>query len=309
MPACVNNPQPLIQSAVNISEGRIADTVRALVQAARRCTGVTLADWSTDPDHNRMVATLLGPPESIQEGILALAQVAVQRIDLRQHSGAHPRLGALDVVPLTPLRDVSMAECVELSRSVARRLAEEHGLPVYLYENSASPGRHSDLPSIRRGQFEALAAAPLVGERAPDFGPSAAHPTAGAVVVGARGPLVAYNLNFPSQDLPAARRVAAWIREHRASISCLAGVRALALALPSRSLVQVSLNLTRPLQTPLPAVFCQISAVAGGWGLPEPTSEVIGLVPSASLGGEDPAAIRWLEFRPYRLVEYWLERL
>jgi glutamate formiminotransferase len=299
----------LVQSAINVSEGRDPAVIRAVVAAAESVPGLTVADWSADWDHNRMVVTLLGAPEAVSSGALAVAREAVRRIDLRGHAGAHPRMGAVDVIPFAPIRAVSMETCAALSRQVGLALAAELGLPVYLYEASAAEGRRSALPDIRKGGFEGLFTGPLAGPRAPDYGPAAPHPTAGAVVVGARGPLVANNVNLDSGDVSAAKRVAAAIRADRAVNPALAGVRALGLALPSRGLAQVSLNLTRPALTPIPPVFDFIRASAANEGVTVRESEVIGLIPRAALGGEPPERVLWRDFRETQLLDYWMERL
>jgi glutamate formiminotransferase / 5-formyltetrahydrofolate cyclo-ligase len=302
-------PGPLIQSAINISEGRRMEVIAALVKAAESVPGVTLADWSADVDHNRMVLTLLGVPDAIGRGVLAVARVAVGQIDLREHTGAHPRMGAVDVVPLVPVREVSMDECVALSTQVAADLAGELDLPVYLYERSASPGKRAELPEIRKGGFEGLFTQELTGVRAPDSGPTAPHPTAGATVVGARGPLVAYNIDLNSTDVAVARRIAAAIRRERSSRPELAGVRALGLLLPSRNCVQVSMNLTNPAVTPMPGVFDFVRHQATIEGVEIRESEVIGLISLNALGGEPPERIQCREFRETQILDHWLERL
>jgi glutamate formiminotransferase len=302
-------PSPLIQSAINVSEGRSLEVIAAIVESAAETAGVTVADWSADADHNRMVVTLLGSPGAVARGAVAVAREAVKRIDLRHHTGAHPRLGAVDVIPLVPLRDVTVEECARVSREIARTLGSELELPVYLYEASAQPGRLLSLPDIRRGGFEGLFATPLTGLRAPDEGPAAPHPTAGAVVVGARTPLVAYNVNLDSPDAAVAKRIAARVRAERDSNPALAGVRALGLPLPSRGIAQVSLNLTMPDRTPLPGVFDFVRRAAAESGSEVRESEVIGLIPAASLGSEPPERILWSDYRESRILDYWMERL
>lgn len=300
---------PLVQSAINVSEGRDSAVISAIVEAARNTAGVTVADWSADADHHRMVITLLGPPDAVRLVAMAVARVAVERIDLRHHTGVHPRLGAVDVIPLVPIRGVTMAECEELSRRLGRDLSADLDLPVYLYEASAQPDRSAALPDIRKGGFEGLFAGPLTGLRAPDFGPDVPHATAGAVVVGARNPLVAYNVTLDSQDVAAARRIAARIRAERAANPALTAVRALGVRLASRGAAQVSLNITRPVQTPLPGVFDFILQEAGKQSVGVVESEVIGLVPRASLGGESPERIKWRGYRETQILDYWTERL
>jgi glutamate formiminotransferase len=299
----------MIQSAINVSEGRDPVAIAAIVDSAAQVPGLVVADWSADVDHNRMVITLLGPPKAVGEGTVAVAREAVRRIDLRSHRGAHPRIGAVDVIPLVPVWSVSMDECVALSRQIGGALAAELEIPVYLYEASAAAGRQSALPDIRKGGFEGLFTAPLTGLREPDYGPAAPHRTAGAVVVGARDPLIAYNVNLETEDVAVARRIAAAIRADRTVNPALVGVRALGLALPSRGVAQVSLNLTRPNLTPVPPVFDFIRASAANEGVGVLESEVIGLIPRAALDGEPPNRILLRDFRETQILEYWTERL
>lgn len=299
----------LIQSAINVSEGRRPAVIEAVANAVRNTPGATLADYSADWDHNRMVVTVLGGPSAIRDAALAVAKVAVERIDLRGHAGAHPRIGAVDVVPLTPLRDISLAACADLAREIGGRVGAELDLPVYFYEASAHAGRARLLPEIRNGGFEGLFHLPLMGARAPDAGPSHPHPTAGAVIVGGRMPLVAYNVDLASANISLARRIAGRIRKDREVRPELAGVRAIGMLLASRGRAQISMNVTRPSETPLAPIFDTISSLAmeeeeAVWG-----SEMIGLVTESSLYGESPERIRWHGYRETQLVEYWLKRL
>ena len=257
----------LIQCVPNFSEGRRPAVVAAIVEAVRATPGVRVADWSADPDHNRMVVTFVGPPEAVRAAALSAAATAVARIDMGRHEGVHPRLGALDVLPFVPLRGLTLADCAALAREVGQEIAARHGLPVFLYEAAAPTARA--LPFIRREAFRTLM---------PDFGPDRPHPTAGAAVVGARGPLIAYNVILATPDLSIARTIA---REMRA-LPTLPGVRALGLRLPSCGLTQVSMNLTRPAETPLLSVFRYIEARAVALGTSIVESEVIGALPGYS---------------------------
>lgn len=261
----------LIQCVPNFSEGRRADVIAAIVEAVRRSPGVRLADWSADTDHNRLVVTFVGPTEPVRSAALAAAAVAVERIDLRGHEGVHPRLGALDVLPFVPLSSITLADCAALAQEVGQEMAARHGLPIFLYE-AASPDTRS-LPSVRKTAFRALT---------PDFGPSVPHPTAGATVIGARTPLIAYNVVLATSDVSIVRTIA---HEIRAANSGFPGIRALGLHLPSRGLTQVSLNLTRPDRTPLLSVFRFIEARAQDLGTSVVESEVIGTLPGPSAFG------------------------
>ena len=299
---------PLIQSAINISEGRRPEILQAIVRAAES-SGVTVADWSADIDHNRMVITLLGDPTAIRHGALAVGRIAVEQIDLRGHSGAHPRMGAVDVVPVTPIQGITMEECVLLSKEIAEDFADKLGVPVYLYEKSARPGRRAALPAIRKGGFEGLFSGPLAGNRAPDVGPHQPHATAGVTVVGARSPLIAYNINLDSNQVSIARQIAAAIREQRDTNPALTGVRALGFWLASQKRAQVSLNLTRPDLTPMPAIFDFVREQAAQMSANVYESEIVGLAPRSALDGQSPERILWRDFRETQLVDLWLEKL
>ncbi len=299
-------PRSLVQCAANFSEGRRPEAISAIVGAAA-APGAVVADWSADADHNRMVLTLVGEPGGVAEAVLAAARAAIERIDLRRHEGVHPRLGAVDVVPFTPLRDVTMAECVDVSRRVAERLGAL-GVPVYLYERSAQAGRAAALPVLRRGGFETIRAGELAGDRTPDFGPRRAHMTAGASVVGARPPLVAWNVELDAGDPAAARAIAAALRRERDHDPVLAGVRALGLWLPRRRCAQVSLNVTEVREGVVPAVLGFVRQEAGRHAVNLHRSEFIGLVPLVSLGACGAAEVLWLDYRPEQTVEYWLAR-
>lgn len=282
---------PLVQCVPNFSEGRDPAVIEAVVDAVRQTPGVRLADWSADPDHNRLVVTFVGPPDAVQAAALAAAAVAVERIDLRKHLGVHPRLGAIDVLPFVPLQGMTLAQCATLAQTAGGALAGRFALPVFFYE-AASPDARS-LPEIRKSAFAALT---------PDCGPAIPHPTAGAVVVGARGPLIAFNVNLATADLSAARTLARELR----GLPSLPGIRALGLRLPSRGITQVSMNLTRPAETPLLAVFGYIERRAQELGTSVTESEVIGALPGLSAFGALADALRCPALQPGQvLLENW----
>ncbi|HSV73243.1 MAG TPA: hypothetical protein VLH79_05735 [Chthonomonadales bacterium] len=296
---------PIVQCAVNVSEGRRQDVLLELVAAAGAYDGAVLTDWSADPDHHRAVLSLLGAPGPVEDAVLAVATVAARRIDLRVHEGVHPRLGALDVVPFSPVRGVTVRECVEVSLRVADRIAGGLGIPVHLYELSSPIGPTVTLPQIRR-QYARAAVDPSVRPPHPDFARGKAEPATGVCVVGARAPLVAYNIEVTGEDDRLARAVAAAIRVLRGTMADLAGVMALGLWLPMRRVAQVSMNLTRPLLTPLPAVFDAVARLAEQHGGAATCSEVVGLIPEAALGGQSPERVAWVGFRPDQVLERWL---
>ena len=272
--------------------------VEAIVSAAREASEVTIADYSSDPDHNRMVLSLLGNPEDIRESVQAAASRAIQLIDLRSHTGAHPRIGAVDVIPLVPIRGVTMEDCVVLSYEIGHDLADL-GIPVYFYEESATAAHRSNLADVRRGGFEKLAAAPLEGECAPDLGPPAVHPTSGASVIGARGPLVAYNVNLDCTDVEIAQAI---VRKIRSGEAGLEGVKAMSVWLATRNKAQVSMNITRPDLTPLRQIFEFVKSQARGI---DAESEIIGLVSQRHLGCP-PQDLKATTFKETQILEHWL---
>ena len=271
---------PIIESIPNVSEGRRPDVIERLAAAVRTTPGARLLDHSSDASHNRSVFTLAGDAASVRAAILALYAVAVDTIDLRTHRGEHPRLGAVDVVPFVPIEGVSMAECVALAKDVAAAVAERYRVPVFLYEEASNNAARKNLEDIRRGEFEGLAAKMSSPGWAPDFGPSTPHETAGASVIGARMPLIAYNINLNTDRLDVAKKIAAAIRH---SSGGLRYVKAMGVMLEDRRLAQVSMNLTNYEKTPIFRVFDLVKREAARYGVSILESEVVGLVPSAAL--------------------------
>ena len=270
----------IIESIPNVSEGRRPDVVAAIVAAVRDVPGVRLLDHSSDASHNRSVLTLAGDAPSLKAATLALFGAALEHIDLRAHSGEHPRLGAVDVVPFVPIEGATMADCVELARDVAATVAERFSLPVYLYEEAASDPARRNLEDIRRGEFEGLAAKMQTPGWAPDFGPARPHASAGASVIGARMPLIAYNINLDTDRLDVARKIASAVRH---SSGGLRYVKAMGVMLEDRRIVQVSMNLTNYQKTPIFRVFDLVQREAARYGVAILESEIVGLVPSAAL--------------------------
>jgi glutamate formiminotransferase len=269
----------IIECIPNISDGRRPAVLDACAAAIRQ-TGVHLLDVKPDAAHNRTVFTFAGEPAAVRLAVLALFEQAVGAIDLRTHTGEHPRLGAVDVVPFVPIEGVTMAECVALARTVGEEVARRFGVPVYLYEEAASsPGRHN-LEDIRRGQFEGLATKMQQPEWAPDFGPATPHVTAGASVMGARTALIAYNVNLATNRLDVAKKIAAALRH---SSGGLRFVKAMGIELADRGIVQVSMNLTNADKTPIFRVFELVKREAARYGVSVLDSEIIGLVPASAL--------------------------
>ena len=254
--------------------------VEALVTAIRNVPGVRVLDYSSDPSHNRSVLTLAGEAAPLKAAILALFEQALATIDLRTHAGEHPRLGAVDVVPFVPIEGVTMAECVALASETAKAVAERFGVPVYLYEEASTNPARKNLEDIRRGEFEGLADKMRNPEWAPDFGPPAPHESAGASVIGARMPLIAYNINLATDRLDVAKRIAAGIRHSSGGFRF---VKAMGIALEDRGIVQVSMNLTNFEKTPIFRVFEVVKREAARYGVNVLESEIVGLVPAAAL--------------------------
>ena len=271
---------PLIESVPNISEGARPEVVAGIAEALRAVPGLHVLDVQSDATHNRSVLTLAGAPEALRAGILRLFERTLEVVDLRTHRGEHPRLGAVDVVPFIPLAGATMADCVALSREVGAAVAERFSLPVFLYEESASSPARRPLEDIRRGEFEGLAEKLARPEWAPDYGPATPHPTAGASVIGARMPLIAYNINLATDRLDVAKKIAAAVRM---SSGGLRFVKAMGLPLDDRGIVQVSMNLTNFEKTPIPRVFEMVKREAARYGVAVLESEIVGLVPQAAL--------------------------
>jgi glutamate formiminotransferase len=271
---------PLIECVPNLSEGRRPEVVAALADVLMRVPGVRLLDHSADASHNRSVFTMIGDANALEVAVLALYERAIADIDLRSHKGEHPRLGAVDVVPFVPIAEVSMADCVSLARRVGAAVADRFKVPVYLYEEAASDPARRNLEDIRRGEFEGLAAKMATGGWAPDFGPSLPHPSAGATVIGARMPLIAYNINLATDRLDVAKKIAAAIRHSSGGYRY---VKAMGVKLDDRGIVQVSMNLTNFEKTPVFRVFETVRREAERYGVAVLESEVVGLVPAAAL--------------------------
>jgi len=291
----------LIECVPNFSEGRDAAKVDALVEAVLSVAGVIFLDRELDADHNRSVLTFAGPPESVSEAALRAVGKAVELIDLNRHSGVHPRIGAADVVPFVPVEGVSLEECVQIAERVGEEIWRRYRVPVYFYEAAARTPERVNLENIRRGQFEGLREEVAVDpRRAPDVGEPRLHPTAGATVVGARKFLIAYNIDLDTPDVSIARRIA---RAIRYSSGGFRYVKAMGVALASRNLAQVSMNLTDFEQTPIHRVFETVRAEAERSGVAVVGSEVVGLIPKKALEMAAEHFLRIGNFRPAMVLE------
>ena len=291
---------PIIESIPNVSEGRRPEVVEAIASAIRAVPGVRLLDYSSDASHNRSVFTLAGDGAPLKAAILAMYEQALAHIDLRTHQGEHPRLGAVDVVPFVPIDGVTMAQCVELARDVAGEVASRFGVPIYLYEDASNDPARRNLEDIRRGEFEGLAAKMASKGWAPDFGPSSPHASAGASVVGARMPLIAYNINLNTDRLDVAKKIAAAIRHSSGGYRF---VKAAGFELKDRGIVQVSMNLTNYEKTPIFRVFETVRREAERYGVSILESEIVGLVPAAALNAAAEFYLQIAGFKPDQVLE------
>jgi glutamate formiminotransferase / formiminotetrahydrofolate cyclodeaminase len=291
----------LIECVPNFSEGRDLTKVDALVEAMRAVPDVWVIDRTSDADHNRSVITLVGKPETVAEAAIRAAGKAAELIDLTQHSGVHPRIGATDVIPFIPLEGISMDECVALARHVGQELWKRYRIPVYFYEAAATRPERANLENIRKGQFEGLREVALRDlDRSPDVGEPRLHPTAGATAVGARKLLIAYNIYLDTNDVSIAREIA---RAIRFSGGGLRHVKAIGVEIKSRGLAQVSMNLTDFEQTPLYRVFEMVKREAQHRGCAVVGSEIIGLIPRKAIELWGEYDLQLENFSPATILE------
>jgi glutamate formiminotransferase len=291
----------VVECIPNFSEGRRAAVVQAISEAITSVEGVRLLGEEMDPDHNRAVLTFVGEPEPVVEAAFRAVAEAVKRIDLTKHQGEHPRIGAADVVPFVPIANITMEECVNLARELGRRVWEELRVPVYFYAEAAQRDDRRLLPPIRKGEFEGLREA--MGkdqDRDPDVGDPKIHPTAGATVVGARGPLIAYNVNLATDDLALAQAIA---KRVRASSGGFPEIQAKGFSLEDRGQVQVSMNVMNFRVTSIPTVFEAIRKEAGDAGVAIAGSEIVGLVPLEALLDAAEAYLRLEDFHRDQILE------
>jgi len=296
----------VIECVPNISEGRDAARVEEIAAAVRAVPAAHLLGVSSDASHNRSVLTLVGDAAGVAAAVRALFAAALSRIDLTRHAGEHPRMGAVDVVPFIPIRGATVEQCVALSREVGAEIAERFGVPVYLYEDSATSERRRNLAEIRKGEFEGLAEKMRLPEWKPDFGPDRPHPTGGVVAVGARAPLIAYNINLGTRDVAVADRIAKAIRHIGGGFRY---VKAMGVELADRVLVQVSINMTNYKKTPLHRVFECVRSEAERHGVAVVGSEIVGLTPAEALFAAAEHYLRLENFAPEQALEMKLLEL
>ncbi len=270
----------IVECVPNFSEGRDLQKIDQIVAPFRAKAGVKLLDYSNDADHNRMVVTVVGEPEALRDAVIEAIGVAVNLIDLTKHEGQHPRMGAADVVPFIPIKGVTMDEAIALSKEVAKEVAERYGVPVFLYEKSASAPHRENLAAIRKGEFEGMAEKIKLPEWQPDFGPAERHTTAGTVAIGARMPLVAYNINLNTPSLEIAHSIAKKIRFIGGGLRFC---KAMGVELKDRGITQVSMNLTDYTRTAIYRAHEMVRFEAQRYGVSIVGSEIIGLVPMEAL--------------------------
>lgn len=270
----------ILECVPNISEGRDVEKIEKILDSVRLVKGVKLLDYSSDKDHNRSVITFLGEPKAVVQAALALAKSATELIDMSTHTGGHPRMGAVDVIPLIPIKDISIEETIELSKELASSIASECNMHVTLYEQSATALHRQNLAEIRRGQYEAMAEKIKEDKWIPDYGPQQFNKKAGIVAVGARPPLVAYNINLSTSDEKIAKKIANVIRAAKGGFTYC---KAMGLLIEETGKAQVSMNLVNPDMTTIFRVFDAVEREAHRYGVSVTDSEIVGLVPMKTL--------------------------
>ncbi len=291
----------IVECVPNFSEGRRNEVVDALVAALTKPAGVALLDCEMDGAHNRCVISIAGEPRAVLRGVVEAVGKAAELIDLRQHKGEHPRMGATDVVPFIPISGMNIGECVQLSRQAGEEIAARYRIPVYLYEQSATIPARQDLAYVRKGEFEGIREEIRSNpDRKPDFGPSEVHPSAGATAIGARFPLVAYNIYLNTPDVKVAQAIA---RVVRFSGGGLRYVKALGFEIKERNQVQVSMNLTNYESTPVFRVFEMVAREAARYGVAVVSSEIVGLIPQKALDACADFYLKLENFSPSQILE------
>ena len=290
----------IIEAIPNVSEGRRQNVIDRLVDAVRDVPRSRLLDYSADRSHNRTVFTLVGDADGLTNALLRLYDVATREIDLRVQRGEHPRIGAVDVVPFVALQDASTDDCVSLARALGQTVAAQFAIPVYLYADATTRPERQALENIRRGQLEGLASRMHEEAWHPDFGPDTPHPTAGVSAIGARGPLVAFNVNLDTDDLDVAQQIARTLRERNGGLPF---VKAIGVRLMDSPWVQVSMNLTNPGQTPIDRAFDLVKREAEKHGVEITGSEIVGLVPTTALLATAARYLQLDTFTPDQVIE------
>lgn len=270
----------IVECIPNFSEGRDKTIIESIIDPVRNHQGIKLLNYSSDADHNRTVVTFIGSPESVEEAIIAMAEKVYEKIDMTKHTGGHPRMGALDVVPFVPISNVTVEECIEMSKKVGKVIGEKFNIPVYLYEDSATKADRQNLAKVRKGQYEGFFEKIKDPTWAPDFGPCCMNEKGGCVAVGARFPLVAFNVNLDTDNVEIANKIAKVVRHIGGGLRF---VKAMGVKLEDRNIAQVSMNLVNYEKTSVYRAFEMVKMEAKRYGVSVIGSEVIGLVPMASI--------------------------
>lgn len=290
----------IIECVPNFSNGRDPEVLQKIIAPFFAEKEVKVLDYSQDENHNRAVVTVIGSPEALERSMVKACGIAAELIDLRSHQGEHPRMGATDVIPFIPIRNASIEDCNELAKRVGRAIAEQYGIPVYLYEESASAPGRKNLATVRKGEFEGFAEKIKQPEWQPDFGPAEVHPSAGCVAVGAREPLIAYNINLGTDQLDIAAAIGKKIRHIGGGFRY---VKAMGVDLADRGIVQVSINMTNFRKSHLYQVFEMVKMEAARYGVPVIGSEVIGLLPMEALVDTASYYLRLEHFSHDQVIE------
>ncbi|MEK6302581.1 MAG: glutamate formimidoyltransferase [Acidobacteriota bacterium] len=291
----------IVECIPNFSEGRRAQVIDQIVAAIKSVPGAVLLDSESDADHNRSVVTFVAEPDRVVDAAIAAAKKAAELIDLNKHSGEHPRMGATDVIPFVPISGVTMDECVQLARTCGERMWSELGIPVYLYEKAATRPERENLATVRKGQFEGIRDEIAINEaRRPDYGEARVHPTAGITAVGARPPLIAYNVNLGTSDIEIANKIARAVRHQTGGLRF---VKALGFELKDRGIVQVSMNMVNYEGTPLFRAFEMIKREAERYGVSVVGSEIVGLVPQRALNAAADFYLQLESFSEEQILE------
>lgn len=291
----------IVECVPNFSEGRKKKVIQAIFEPVKKFKGVKLLDIESDPDHNRCLGTLVGEPEVVFASVWAMIKKATKLIDMEKHKGEHPRIGATDVVPFIPVSGVSMEECVQLAKRLGKKVADELKIPVYLYEAAATRPDRVNLADVRKGEYEGLKSEIQTNPgRKPDFGPAKMHPTAGAVVIGARKFLIAYNVNLDSKDVQIVKDIAKLVREKDGGFPA---VKALGFEIKDKGYVQISMNLCDFEKTNMDVVFRKIKEEAEKRGVKVLSSEIYGMVPKAALKGINSDELQLIDFKKDQILE------
>ena len=295
----------IVECIPNFSEGRRTEVIDQVVAAIKSVHGAVLLDRESDADHNRSVVTFVAEPDRVVDAAIAGAKKAAELIDLNKHSGEHPRMGATDVIPFVPISGVTMDECVQLARACGERMWSELGIPVYLYEKAASRSDRENLAAVRKGQFEGIRSEIATNDaRRPDYGETRVHPTAGITAVGARPPLIAYNVNLGTSDIEVANKIARAVRHQTGGLRY---VKALGFELKDRGIVQVSMNMVNYEGTPLFRAFEMIKREAERYGVAVVGSEIVGLVPQGALNAVADFYLQLESFTEEQILEHRLD--